>query len=72
MGLLAQMSRLSGPTRDSPRYPSLRVQLVGYPWYQTSSLKEMQCLASPIHDALKSIEHSIIEQNQWVVMGPYE
>jgi hypothetical protein len=38
MGLLAQISRTSGPTRGGPPYPSLRVWLVGYLWYQTSSV----------------------------------
>jgi hypothetical protein len=38
MGLLAQISRPSGPTRGGPPYPSLRVWLVGYLWYQTSSV----------------------------------
>jgi hypothetical protein len=41
-----------------------------------TSLKEMWCLASLRHDALKivlkSIEHSIIESNQWAFMGPHE
>jgi hypothetical protein len=40
------------------------------------STQGMWCLVSPIHDALKLlikfIEHSIIESNQWVIMGPHK
>jgi hypothetical protein len=34
---MAWISRLSGPTHGGSLCPSLRVQLVGYPWYQISS-----------------------------------
>jgi hypothetical protein len=37
VGLLVWFSRPSEPTHDGPPYPSLRVQLIKYPCYQTSS-----------------------------------
>jgi hypothetical protein len=37
MGLLVQILRLSGPTHHGPPVTSLRVHLMWYPLYQTSS-----------------------------------
>jgi hypothetical protein len=40
---------------------------------EKTSLKEMWYLAfTKIQDALKLIEHSIIESKQWTIMGPFE
>jgi hypothetical protein len=38
MGLLVWIFRSSEPTHGGPPFPSLWVQSVGYPWYQTSSV----------------------------------
>jgi hypothetical protein len=46
--------------------------IISYFEGENKTLKEMLYLDSPIHDALKLIEQSIIELNQWVVMGSYE